>query len=213
MGYLGVIFDLDGVLCHTDRFHYEAWKNIADKLDVYFDEKINNLLRGVSRMDSLEVILRKYSGPVLSAEEKEALATEKNEQYREKLRLMTPDDLSGEAKGILDLMDRQGMKKAIGSSSRNTPLILERLGIEDRFDAVADGNDITHSKPHPEVFLIAAERLGLLPADCLVVEDAEAGADAAEAGGFDCAGIGDANRVETVKFKLSKLDDLLEILR
>jgi len=212
MKYSAVIFDLDGVLCHTDRFHYEAWKEIADKLGVFFDKEVNNLLRGVSRMESLERILWKYTGPPLSPEQKEALASEKNNKYREKLYLMSPDDLSSEVVDLLKLMEEKGIKKAIGSSSRNAPLILKQLGISDRFDAIADGNNISHSKPDPEVFLLAAEKLGLPPADCLVVEDAEAGAEAAAAGGFDCAGLGDANKVETVNYRLNDISDLVEIL-
>jgi beta-phosphoglucomutase len=212
MKYSGVIFDLDGVLCHTDRFHYEAWKEIADRLGVFFDEEVNNLLRGVSRMESLERILWKYTGPPLSDEVKESLASEKNEQYREKLMQMSPDDLSKEAEELLDFCDKQGIKMAIGSSSRNAPLILERIGIAGRFAAVADGNHITRSKPDPEVFLLAAEMIGLPPADCLVVEDAEAGAEAAAAGGFDCAGLGDANKVKSVNYRMNCLSDLIKIL-
>jgi beta-phosphoglucomutase len=212
MKYKGVIFDLDGVLCHTDRFHYEAWKEIADRLEVHFDEEVNNLLRGVSRMESLERILWKYTGPPLSDEVKQSLASEKNDRYREKLMLMSPSDMPREAEELLDLLDKKGIKKAIGSSSRNAPLILERLGIADRFDGVADGNHISNSKPHPEVFQLAAEMIGLPPSDCLVVEDAEAGAEAAASGGFDCAGIGDANKVETVNHKLSCVSDLIGVL-
>jgi beta-phosphoglucomutase len=213
MKYKAVIFDLDGVLCHTDRYHYEAWKEIADELGVFFDEKVNNLLRGVSRMDSLEIILRGYKGPKLTQEEKNTLASRKNDQYRKKLEQMSPADLPSEALVLLDLMDKWKIKKAIGSSSRNAPLILERIGISDRFDAIADGNHITRSKPDPEVFLLAAEYMNEAPKDCLVVEDAEAGAEAAAAGGFDCAGLGDANKVETITYRLKELSDLIEILK
>jgi beta-phosphoglucomutase len=212
MKYKGIIFDLDGVLCHTDRFHYEAWKLVAEKLNVHFDEQVNNLLRGVSRMESLERILRNYTGEPLSDERKVELASEKNDNYREKLMDMTPSDLSQEAKDVLDYVHDNGIKIAIGSSSKNAGLILDRIGITDRFDAIADGNHITRSKPDPEVFLLAAEMLKLPPSECLVVEDAEAGAEAAEAGGFDCAGLGDANKVETVKHKLTKLGDLIYAL-
>jgi len=212
MKYLGIIFDLDGVLCHTDMYHYEAWKEIAIKINTEFDEEINNLLRGVSRMESLERILWRYKGPPLSAEEKEALATEKNELYRAKLEQMSPADLPREAAELLDHLDRQGIKKSIGSSSRNAPLILERLGIAGRFDAIADGNHITRSKPDPEVFLLAAEWMGLQPEDCLVVEDAEAGAEAAAAGGFDCAGLGDANKAATVNYRLNRLGELINVI-
>ena len=212
MKYKGVIFDLDGVLCHTDRYHFEAWKEIADRLKIHFDEETNNLLRGVSRMESLERILWKYDGPPLSDEAKETLANEKNENYRAKLMQMSPADLSCEAEELLSRMEEHGIKKAIGSSSRNAPLILERMEIADRFDAIADGNHITHSKPDPEVFLLAAEMLDLQPSRCLVVEDAEAGAEAAAAGGFDCAGLGDANKVKTINYRLRSLSDLLEVL-
>ncbi|MCL2662865.1 MAG: beta-phosphoglucomutase [Oscillospiraceae bacterium] len=212
MKYKGIIFDLDGVLCHTDRFHYEAWSIIADKLHVHFDEQVNNLLRGVSRMESLDRILRNYTGEPLSDERKIELATEKNENYREKLMDMSPSDLSKEAENVIDYVQKNGIKMAIGSSSKNAKLILDRIGITDRFDAIADGNHITHSKPDPEVFLLAAEMLKLPPSECLVVEDAEAGAEAAEAGGFDCAGLGDANNVETVKYKLAALGDLVDVL-
>jgi HAD superfamily hydrolase (TIGR01509 family) len=125
---------------------------------------------------------------------------------------MNPSDLSREAEDVLDYVQKNGIKMAIGSSSKNAGLILDRIGIADRFDAIADGNHITRSKPDPEVFLLAAEMLKLPPSECLVVEDAEAGAEAAEAGGFDCAGLGDANKVKTVKYKLSKLVNLIDVL-
>jgi len=212
MKYKGIIFDLDGVLCHTDRFHYEAWSIIAEKLNIHFDEQVNNLLRGVSRMESLERILRNHSGQPLSEEQKIELATEKNDNYREKLMDMNPSDLSQEAQDVLDYVQKNGIKMAIGSSSKNAKLILDRIGITDRFDAIADGNHITRSKPDPEVFLLAADMLKLPPSECLVVEDAEAGAEAAQAGGFDCAGLGDANKVETVNYKLTTLGNLIDVL-
>ena len=117
--YTGVIFDLDGVICFTDKYHYAAWKTVADKLGVEFNETINNRLRGVSRMASLEIILERYDGS-LSAEEKEALATEKNELYKKLLGNMTPADLSPEVKGTMDALRAAGMKLAIGSSSRSS---------------------------------------------------------------------------------------------
>lgn len=209
MSYPGVIFDLDGVLCSTDQFHYQAWKGVADRLGIPFDEKVNNRLRGVSRMESLAIILEQYSGPPLSEEEKAALASEKNGVYRELLATMSPADLSDDVRHTLDTLRAAGVKLAVGSSSRNTPLILERLGLGHFFDAVADGNDITHSKPDPEVFLLAAHRLGLPPGDCLVVEDALAGIEAAKRGGFDAAAIGDAVSSPNARYKLGKLSDLI----
>ena len=133
------------------------------------NQNINNRLRGVSRMDSLEIILEKYEG-VLTTEEKERLAAEKNEYYKELLKEMTPADLSGEVKDTLEDLKRRGITLAIGSSSKNTRFILSRLGLADFFDAVSDGNNISRSKPDPEVFLKAAEFAGADPAGCLVVE-------------------------------------------
>ena len=178
--YTGVIFDLDGVICFSDKYHYQAWKAVADKLGIYFDETINNRLRGVSRMDSLEIILERYDGK-LTAQEKEALAEEKNALYRRLLANMSPADLSAEVKETLDALRGMGLKLAIGSSSKNTPFILERIGLDHFFDVVVDGNCIQHSKPDPEVFLTAAERLHVAPIDCLVVEDAISGAEAGHA--------------------------------
>ena len=189
--YTGVIFDLDGVICFTDKYHYQAWKRVADKLGIEFNETINNRLRGVSRMDSLEIILERYDG-TLSQAEKEALATEKNDLYRQLLSNMSPADLSPEVKETMDALRAAGLRLAIGSSSKNTRFILERLGLSGYFDAISDGTNITRSKPDPQVFLMAAEFLGMKPESCLVVEDAQAGIQAACAGGFDSAGLGEA---------------------
>ena len=179
--YTGVIFDLDGVICFTDKYHYQAWKAVADKLGIYFDETINNRLRGVSRMDSLEIILERYDGQMTQAE-KEALAEEKNNLYRQLLANMSPADLSAEVKETLDALRGMGLKLAIGSSSKNTKFILARLGLGDYFDAISDGTNITRSKPDPQVFQMAAEFIGMKPETCLVVEDAKAGIEAARAG-------------------------------
>lgn len=185
----GVIFDLDGVLVTTDDLHYRAWKEMADREGIYFDRTINERLRGVSRMESLAIILeratRDYSGA-----EREALATFKNDRYRELLKTLSPKDLLPGALEAVEALRARGVRTAIGSSSKNTPLILDRLGIRDRFDAVADGNDISKSKPDPEVFLLAAERMGLPAKACLVVEDAVAGIEAARRAGMAILGIG-----------------------
>ncbi len=212
MTYKAVIFDLDGVLCHTDEYHYLAWKKLADSLGVYFDREINNRLRGVSRMESLEIVLERYDGPALTDAEKEALAERKNAAYRESLGLMTPADLSDEVKDTLDTLRSRGLKLAIGSSSKNAPFILERIGLGGYFDAVSDGNNITRSKPDPEVFLKAAEYLGLSPADCLVVEDAVSGAEAGHAGGFRVACVGDAAKVGAGDFNMGGISELPDIV-
>lgn len=198
--YQGVIFDLDGVLCFTDEYHYQAWKAVADKLGIYFDKTINNRLRGVSRMDSLEIILER-SDRKFTTEEKEAIAAEKNDIYRQLLHNMSSADLSDEVRNTLLALRNAGMKLAIGSSSKNTKFILERLGLEDFFDAISDGTNITRSKPDPQVFTMAAEFIGLASEECLVVEDAQAGVEAAKAGGFDSAGLGEAADFATYEMK------------
>lgn len=211
MKYKGIIFDLDGVICFTDRYHYQAWKTIADEQGIYFDETINNRLRGVSRMESLDIILerapRRYT-----EEEKLALAEEKNRIYRKLLEQMTPGDLPGEVKDTLQKLAKIDIIKAIGSSSRNTKFILERIGLENYFDAVSDGTNISRSKPDPEVFQKAAEMLGLAPGECLVVEDARAGIEAARAGGFDSAGLGEAADHEQVTYPIKGLSELIPLL-
>ena len=206
-----VVFDLDGVICFTDKYHYQAWKALADELGIYFDEEINNRLRGVSRMASFEIILERYNGAPMTEAQKEACCTKKNDLYRELLKNMSPADLSAEVKETLDGLRAKGLKLAIGSSSKNTPFILGQLGLGDYFDAVSDGNNITKSKPDPEVFLKAAEFLGMDPKDCLVVEDAEAGLDAAIAGGMECAAIGEATKCGKGTYNLSTFSDLLKI--
>lgn len=209
MAYKAIILDLDGVICFTDHYHYLAWKSLADELGVHFDEQINNRLRGVSRMASLEIVLEKYNKP-LTEDEKDALATRKNDRYRELLKNMSTADLSEEVRQTLVALRHRGLKLAIGSSSRNAPTILSRLGLGGYFDAISDGNNITRSKPDPDVFVKAAEMLGLPPSACLVVEDAKAGIEAAIAGGFDSAAIGDAVKCGLATYSLSTFADLLK---
>ncbi|MGN0999341.1 MAG: beta-phosphoglucomutase [Faecousia sp.] len=209
----GIIFDLDGVICSTDEYHYQAWKRMAEDLGVYFDREINNRLRGVSRMDSLEIVLERYTGPALTTEEKEALAEKKNAIYRESLKQMSPSDLPEDVKTTLDTLRARGLRLAIGSSSKNTPFILERIGLGNFFDAVSDGNNITRSKPDPEVFQKAAGFLGLPCEECLVVEDAVSGAQAGHAGGFRVACVGDASRAGAGDYNLHSISQLLDIVR
>lgn len=210
MKYKGIIFDLDGVICSTDKYHYKAWKKIADQLGIPFDEEVNNQLRGVSRMESLELILRN-SNVSYTQEEKEALAEEKNHFYQKLLKQMSGKDLSEEVQNTLYALKRKGLLLGIGSSSKNAAFILERIGLRDFFDAVADGTMIQRSKPDPEVFLKAASLLKTDPKDCLVVEDAKSGAEAAVAGGFDCAGVNDAQEYEKITYCLTDFKDLLYI--
>lgn len=210
MKYKAVIFDLDGVICHTDMYHYQAWKQIADELGIYFDEEINNRLRGVSRMESFEIILERYEG-TMSLEDKVVYTTRKNEAYKELLKNMSPADLSPEVKETLDGLRAKGLKLAIGSSSKNAGFILERLGLDGYFDAVSDGNNITRSKPDPEVFVKAAQLVGEASGDCLVVEDAKAGLEAAIGSGMDCAAMGDAVASGLATYDLTEFSDLLKI--
>ncbi len=178
-----VLFDLDGVIVSTDNCHYKAWKQMADEEGIYFDEKINNRLRGVSRMESLEIVLERATKSYSDAE-KAALAERKNNYYKELITALTPADILPGAMENLEALKKNGIKIAIGSSSKNTPVILKQIGLDSYFDAVSDGNNIKNSKPDPEVFVKAAEMLGIAPADCLVVEDADAGIEAGRAGGM-----------------------------
>ena len=208
----GIIFDLDGVLLKTDQFHYLAWGKIAKKFSIPFSYEINDRLRGVSRMDSLNIILS-YSKESFSEIEKEEIADEKNEIYRSYLQKMTPKDVDDSIRETLKKLKDIGLKLAIGSSSKNTNLILEKTHLLEYFDAVSDGNNITKSKPNPEVFLKAAEYLNLEPSECFVVEDAVAGIDAGNNGGFITVGIGPASKYEKAKFSINKLSDLLNFFK
>lgn len=206
-----VIFDLDGVLCSTDEYHYEAWKKVADAINTPFDRKTNNQLRGVSRMASLDIILKK-APRTFNQTEKNLLAEEKNNLYRKSLEKMSTSDLSEEVRKTLNDLRLKGLKLAIGSSSRNTPLILKKIGLDHYFDAVSDGWNITHSKPDPEVFLDAAEMLDTDPSACMVVEDAVSGAEAGHRAGMKVACVGEAARVRAGDYNLSDFSDLEKVL-
>jgi hypothetical protein len=209
--YKGIIFDLDGVICHTDAYHYRAWKSLADSLGIYFDEKINNRLRGVSRMESLDIILEK-ADKSYSQDEKEVFANEKNKLYKFLLEEMSEKDLDIKVKSSLDALKIKGYKLAIGSSSKNAKLILKKLGLENFFDVIVDGNDIKYSKPDKEVFEKAGIKLGLEASDCLVVEDAASGVEAAKNAKMAVAGIGAAAELENLDYVLTSFDNLLEYL-
>lgn len=188
----GVIFDLDGVILSTDNFHYLAWKKMADRENIEFNREINNRLRGVSRMESLAIILEKASRQYSDSEKKE-MATYKNDIYRESLKDLSPADIFP---GVMDLFNFLLEKKipiAIGSSSKNTRFILQQVGLTDLFEgAVCDGTDIKHSKPNPEVFIKAAVLINTEAVNCLVIEDADAGIEAAKAGNMIAMGVGPA---------------------
>ncbi|HIQ76991.1 MAG TPA: beta-phosphoglucomutase [Candidatus Faecousia excrementipullorum] len=206
-----IIFDLDGVICTTDKYHYLAWKALADSLGLPFDEKVNGLLRGVSRMESLEIVLGEHSADY-SQEQKTALAARKNEIYKSYLSAMTPGDLSKEVRSTLYTLRQRGYLLAIGSSSKNTRQILRQLGLGEFFDAVADGTMITRSKPDPEVFLLAASMLGVRPENAVVIEDAESGVRAAKAGRFRAIGIRTEGNDPNSDITIRHLKNLTEIL-
>ena len=187
----GVIFDLDGVIVSTDELHFRGWKQLADEEGIPFTRHDNERLRGVSRMESLEIILEK-SKRAYSAEEKHAMAERKNRYYRDLLKHLTPADILPGVQNVLAGLKAKGVKMAIGSSSKNAVPILKAIGLADAFDAIADGTHIQRSKPDPEVFTLAGRKLGLHPDQCLVVEDAEAGVDAGLAAGMAVLAVGSA---------------------
>lgn len=209
-----VIFDLDGVICSTDKYHYQAWKLLADMLEIPFDESENNLLRGVSRRASLDIILAKDPGhTVYSEEEKKLFEDQKNSTYRILLRNLTPDDVMPGVKDVLQTLRDDKVKLGIGSSSRNTPFILKQIGMQDYFDAVVDGSMIERSKPDPEVFLKTAESLGVSPDEAIVVEDAVSGAEAGRRGGFQTACVGDACIHKAGDWNIDDISELIRIVR
>ena len=207
----GIIFDLDGVLVFTDQFHFAAWKQLASELGYTIDEEMNSRLRGVSRMDSLNIVLEKYEG-ILSNEQKVVLADRKNKIYLNYLENMVPSDVNNAVRKTLADLHERGYKIALGSSSRNAKIILKKVALEEAFDAISDGTNISKSKPDPEVFLKAAEYLDLQPEECIVVEDAYAGIDAAKAGNMQAVGIGEAYSYAKADYHIKKIEELLTIL-
>lgn len=186
----GVIFDLDGVLVSTDELHYQAWKKLADEIGISgFSREDNVRQRGVSRMASLEVVLEK-GDKEYTEEEKIEMAERKNDYYKEMLQSLDDSAVLPGAYDTLKMLKGRGILTAVGSASKNAPLILEKTGILPLIDKISCGLDVTKSKPDPEVFLVAASKLELSPENCLVVEDAKAGVEAAEAGGMKSLGVG-----------------------
>lgn len=190
MNIQACLFDMDGVIVDTARFHFRAWHRLADSLGVPFTEEQNELLKGVSRVDSLERILE-WGNLVLSNHKKIELMNLKNKWYLDYVEGISPADMLPGVAEFLPELKAAGIRIGLGSSSRNSILILDRLGITPLFDTVIDGNRIHFSKPHPEVFLKGAAELNLPPSGCVVFEDAISGVEAAVAGGFRCIGVGD----------------------
>jgi beta-phosphoglucomutase len=185
----GCIFDLDGVIVDTAKYHFMAWRRLAKELGFVFTIEQNEALEGVSRMASLEILL-KTGGVAVSEEEKEHLAARKNGWYVEFISGMTPDEILPGSIRLLKALRKEGILTAIGSASRNAGTILDGIKLRDMFDVIVDGNKIHKAKPDPEVFLRGAQEMKLHPSDCIVFEDAQAGIEAAIAGGMRCVGVG-----------------------
>ena len=192
MAIKAIIFDLDGVITDTAEFHYQSWQQMADEEGLDFSREKNEQLRGVSRRRSLEIIL---DGRELPEEEMQRLMDKKNGYYQEKLKRMTPDDMLPGARELVDETRGRGLKTAIASASRNAKTVIEALKIGHLFDTISDGHSVENPKPAPDLFLHTAEKLNLNPEECAVLEDAEAGIDAALAAGMTAVGIGPEARV------------------
>ena len=208
------IFDLDGVITDTAEYHYRGWKRLADEEGLPFTREDNEHLRGVSRRESLMLILKDR---VYSEEKIREMMERKNGYYLEFIKEISPHDLLPGAKELLEELRAAGLRNALGSASKNAGEVLDRLGIHSLFDAVSDGHSVKNQKPAPDLFLHAAEQLGLTPAECVVVEDAAAGIEAARAGGFKSIGLGPIERVgqaDAVFPNLAgiRLNDLLQAL-
>jgi beta-phosphoglucomutase len=183
------IFDLDGVIVDTAKYHYLAWQRLAKELGVSFTLEDNERLKGVSRIRSLEIILE-IGGLRFSEAQKEEMATRKNQWFVDYVNAMKPEEIYPGVHQLLQALKAKGIKVGLASSIKNAPAVIRLLNIEHDFDAVVDGTMIVNTKPDPEIFLKAAQRLGVPPKDCLVFEDAEAGVEAALNAGMKCVGIG-----------------------
>ncbi len=210
-----MLFDLDGVIVSTDDLHFKAWKKIAEEEKIEFTEQDNHRLRGVSRMDSLEILLEKASKDY-SEEEKLLMAEKKNEDYRISLFSLDESHILPGVMDLLDLLKSQGIQVAIGSSSKNAVPILRNIGLYERFEVIIDGTKISRSKPHPEVFSKGAEALGLKPEDCIVVEDALSGVQAGKAAGMKVIainlmtdGLADLEVKDLTEVRLDKIEEFM----
>lgn len=201
------IFDLDGVIVDTAVYHYKAWKRLADQLNLKFTEHDNELLKGVSRVRSLEIILE-LNGVTKTVAEQTELATQKNNWYVDMINQMTPAEILPGAKEFLEACRAAGIKTALGSASKNSSTILAKINMAHLFDAIVDGNHVSKAKPDPEVFLKGAEALGVSPTECVVFEDAIAGVEAAINGGMKVVGIGDPAVLNKANIVVSGLDKM-----
>lgn len=201
------IFDLDGVLVDTAKYHYLAWKRLAEELNIDFSLQDNERLKGVSRMQSLQIILD-IGNITLNEDTKNGLAKKKNNWYVEYISKLTPEDILPGVIGFLKSVKDNGIKVALGSASKNSMLILDKLNLTNYFDAIIDGTKVSKAKPNPEVFLKGAEALNVLPSQCIVFEDAEAGVEAAINVGMYCIGIGSKDVLKKAHIVLSGFYDM-----
>lgn len=193
MNKKAVIFDLDGVVVNTAKYHYLAWKKLAAELGFVFDESHNEKLKGVSRMESLRIVLDAGEIKGLSDEEKQSLADRKNSYYLDMISTLDESEiLPGITEFICKLKD-EGYKIALGSASKSGRMILEKVGLAQQFDIIVDGNRVEQAKPNPQVFTVGADLLGIPYGSCIVIEDAAAGVEAAVACGMKCIGVGSAD--------------------
>ncbi len=204
--FKGVIFDLDGVLTDTAEYHYQAWKRLAEKLGIYFDRKINERLKGVSRRDSLDVILEN-STKTYTLEEKVKLTDEKNTDYVALIQNMTAEELLPGGKELLKFLKQEGYKIALASASKNAFTVIKNLDIEDYFDYIVDVAKVKKGKPDPEIFLTAAMEIGLDPKFCIGVEDAQAGIQAINQAGMFAVGVGDKDSLKGADVVIQNLND------
>lgn len=204
----GAIFDLDGVIVDTAKYHYLAWRSLAERLGFEFTEADNERLKGVSRVESLKILLE-IGGVEIGDAERLKMAEEKNKEYVEYISRLEPSEILPGAKEYLHQLRQQGVKIALGSASKNAAFILDRLGIAELFDAVIDGTKVSKAKPDPEVFLAASRALGLAPADCVVFEDAAAGVEAGKAAGCGVVGIGSPEVLFAADRVIRGLDELV----
>jgi beta-phosphoglucomutase len=198
-----VIFDLDGVIVDTAHYHFVAWKRLAKELGIDFNEQDNEQLKGVSRMRSLEIILE-LGNLRLSQEEMDVLATKKNQWFVDYINAMKPEEIFPGVKEMIQDIRASGIKVALASSSKNADTVLTLLNIKNLFDVIVDGTMITHTKPDPEIFLLAAKKLNISPSECLVFEDAEAGVEAAIAAGMKCIGVGSTQQLSRANIVVAK---------
>lgn len=209
MKNIGFLFDLDGVIVDTAKYHFLAWKKSADKLNINFTLEHNELLKGVSRVASLEVLLG-IDNVKISEEEKQQILIDKNRDYLEYIDKMTNAEILPGVLTILDFLEKNNIKYALGSASKNAPLILKKVGLFNRFSAIVDGNDVSKAKPDPEVFLLGAEKIKVKPEKCVVFEDAIAGVEAANAAHMISIGVGDEKTLHKADYIFNDLSQLPE---